>query len=64
MKPPIAANDNIGFDDPLRLEEAVRFAFPHGGMTASGLRREARGAGYRWKESPTRISRHSVAFKK
>lgn len=26
---------------PLRLAEAVRLAFPHGGMTVSGLRREA-----------------------
>src|ERR1700704_6872340 len=36
------ANDNIHPDDPLRLEEAIKFAFPHGGMTASGLRNEAR----------------------
>src|ERR1700704_5044504 len=36
------ANDNIHPDDPLRLEEAIKFGFPHGGMTASGLRREAR----------------------
>ena len=29
-------------DTPLRLDEAARIAFPAGGMTASGLRREAR----------------------
>jgi len=28
-------------DAPLRLSDAVRAAFPHGGMTVSGLRREA-----------------------
>jgi hypothetical protein len=30
-----------GLDDPLRLKDAVRIAFPFGGMTVSGLRREA-----------------------
>ena len=34
----------IGPDTPLRLEDAVRIAFPAGGMTLSGLRKEvARG---------------------
>src|SRR5690606_32602719 len=28
-------------DTPLRLADAVRFAFPHGGMTVAGLRKEA-----------------------
>jgi len=41
MKNLIAANDNVHPDDPLRLEEAIKFGFPHGGMTVSGLRREA-----------------------
>src|SRR6266850_4013951 len=30
-----------GPDAPLRLDDAVRLAFPFGGMTVSGLRREA-----------------------
>lgn len=30
----------IGPDVPLRLEDAARIAFPGGGMTVSGLRRE------------------------
>jgi hypothetical protein len=30
-----------GPDTPLRLEDAVKHAFPFGGMTVSGLRREA-----------------------
>ena len=38
----IAANDNVHPDEPLRLEDAIKFGFPHGGMTVSGLRREAR----------------------
>jgi hypothetical protein len=38
---PIAANDNIHPDEPLRLDDAIKFGFPHGGMTVSGLRREA-----------------------
>ena len=29
-----------GPDDPIRLADAVAVAFPHGGMTVSGLRRE------------------------
>jgi hypothetical protein len=41
MKTPVAANDNVHPDDPLRLEDAIKFGFPHGGMTVSGLRREA-----------------------
>ena len=32
--------DEIEDDTPLRLEAAAALAFPHGGMTASGLRRE------------------------
>jgi hypothetical protein len=31
----------IGSETPLRLEVAVEIAFPEGGMTVSGLRREA-----------------------
>src|SRR5436190_23250434 len=31
----------VGPDTPLRLADAVRLAFPHGGMSPSGLRREA-----------------------
>jgi hypothetical protein len=41
MSSPIAANDNIHPDHPLRLEDAIKFGFPHGGLTVSGLRREA-----------------------
>jgi hypothetical protein len=37
----LAANDNIHLDEPLRLKDAIKFGFPHGGMTESGLRREA-----------------------
>jgi hypothetical protein len=37
-----AANDNIRPDEPLRLADAIKFGFPHGGMTVSGLRREAK----------------------
>ena len=33
--------EGIGLDTPLRLDLAARVAFPGGGMTASGLRREA-----------------------
>jgi hypothetical protein len=36
-----AANDNINPDEPLRLADAIKFGIPHGGMTVSGLRREA-----------------------
>jgi hypothetical protein len=35
------ANDNIHPDEPVRLRDAVKYGFPHGGMTVSGLRREA-----------------------
>src|SRR5450631_2056499 len=42
MNIPIAANDNIHPDEPLRLEDAIKFGFPHGGMTVSGLRNEAK----------------------
>ncbi|MDL2409947.1 excisionase [Rhizobium calliandrae] len=38
---PTPANDNIQPDDPVRLAEIIPVAFPHGGMTVSGLRREA-----------------------
>jgi hypothetical protein len=34
--------DEIGPDTPLRLREAAQIAFPNGGMTESGLRREAK----------------------
>ena len=37
---PIQA-DAIGPDDPIRLAVAADLAFPDGGMTAAGLRREA-----------------------
>src|SRR5690606_16185620 len=36
-----AANDNIGPNTPVRLADIVSLAFPAGGMTVSGLRREA-----------------------
>lgn len=36
-----AIPDEIGPDTPLRLDVAASLAFPKGGMTASGLRREA-----------------------
>ena len=42
MNIPIAANDNAHPDEPLRLKDAIRFGFPHGGMTVSGLLREAK----------------------
>ena len=36
--------DGVGVDSPLRLEVAVKLAFPMGGLTVSGLRKEiARG---------------------
>jgi hypothetical protein len=38
---PQAANDNILPDHPLRLEDAIKYGFPYGGMTVNGLRREA-----------------------
>ncbi|HEY3223013.1 MAG TPA: excisionase [Pseudolabrys sp.] len=34
-------NPDINPETPLRLKTAVRLAFPDGGMTVSGLRREA-----------------------
>jgi hypothetical protein len=37
----IPANDNFHPDHPLRLADAIKFGFPYGGMTVSGLRREA-----------------------
>jgi hypothetical protein len=37
-------SEDISLTAPLRLADAVRLAFPYGGMTVSGLRREiARG---------------------
>src|SRR4051812_1744750 len=39
---PEHANDNIDPDLPMRLNDAARLCFPHGGMTVSGLRREAK----------------------
>src|ERR1700682_3625518 len=38
---PQPANDNILPDHPLRLDDAIKYCFPYGGMTVSGLRREA-----------------------
>src|ERR1700736_642907 len=38
---PQPANDNILPDHPLRLQDAIKYGFPYGGMTVSGLRREA-----------------------
>jgi hypothetical protein len=35
-----AEHELPGLDTPLRLEQAVKLAFPFGGMTVSGLRRE------------------------
>ena len=32
--------NGIDLDTPLRLRDAVKIAFPFGGMTVSGLRRE------------------------
>ena len=34
--------EEIDDDTPLRLAEAAKIAFPYGGMTAAGLRREAK----------------------
>ena len=35
------SRQEVGDDEPLRLEVAAALAFPDGSMTASGLRREA-----------------------
>jgi hypothetical protein len=35
-------SNDIGHDTPLRLTEAAKIAFPRGGMSAAGLRREAK----------------------
>jgi hypothetical protein len=35
------ANDNIGPDIPIRLGDIIQMAFPYGGMSVSGLRKEA-----------------------
>ncbi len=37
----IAANDNIQPEAPFRLADILPVAFPYGGMTVSGLRKEA-----------------------
>ena len=34
------ADSTVSPDTPLRLIDALKIAFPHGGMTVSGLRRE------------------------
>lgn len=36
-----ADNDNTDINTPLRLKDALALAFPRGGMSVSGLRREA-----------------------
>jgi hypothetical protein len=36
-----SSNAPIDRDTPLRLADAIALAFPHGGMTVSGIRREA-----------------------
>jgi hypothetical protein len=41
-RPAIATQAEIGRDTPLRLDVAASLAFPAGGMTAAGLRREAK----------------------
>ena len=38
---PTPANDNIQPDAPVRLGDILPVAFPHGGITVSGLRKEA-----------------------
>jgi hypothetical protein len=40
-RPAIDPNAAVDPNTPLRLADAVAVAFPHGGMTISGLRREA-----------------------
>jgi hypothetical protein len=42
QSPPAYANDNADPDVPLRLDKAIEVCFPFGGMTVSGLRREAK----------------------
>src|SRR5467141_1275976 len=37
--------DSIKPNTPLRLRDALKIAFPHGGMTLSGLRRELKRKG-------------------
>jgi hypothetical protein len=64
MRQPIAANDNIHPDEPLRLADAVKYGFPHGGMTVSGLRRVAERGRLPSRELPTRTSPHFVPSKK
>lgn len=41
MPRPVSAEPEITMNTPLRLADAARLAFPAGGMTAAGLRREA-----------------------
>src|ERR1700730_13196139 len=45
MRKPLPSLDSIKLDTPLPLDVAVRIAFPHGGMTVSGLRRELKRKG-------------------
>jgi hypothetical protein len=40
IKPPLRRED-VGADEPIRLDVAAVLAFPDGSMTVSGLRREA-----------------------
>jgi hypothetical protein len=40
--PSTASNDNVGYDQPLRLADAVRLCFPEGEIPESGLLRGAR----------------------
>jgi hypothetical protein len=49
---------------PLRLADAVTIAFPHGGMTVSGLRREIRRGRSRARQSQASSLRHSVTSKR
>src|SRR5450631_1237197 len=37
----LPARDQVGPDDPLRLDVAAALSYPDGSMTASGLRKEA-----------------------
>jgi hypothetical protein len=41
-QPAVAVNAEIGPDTPLRLKDAIRLAYPCGGMTVHGLRLEAK----------------------
>lgn len=41
-RPSIPAREDVGPDDPLRLDTAAQLGFPDGSMKASGLKTEAR----------------------